>query len=217
MRFFCLLILFSFPAIAQDTWKDVYKESAWADRDKWQRPDEIIKHLNLKPGSKVADIGCHEGYMTMKLSKVVGENGTVYAEDISQSKLDKLKEHLEDRKISNVSIVKGNEDDPNLPENTLDAVVILDAYHEMDSHDEILQHIRQSLKPGGRLLLCEAVAEVRRTASRSQQEDKHELGMNFAIDDLKKAGFIIQKQQDPFVDRTQEKGDKMWLLVAVRK
>jgi len=46
------------------------------------------------------------------------------------------------------------------------------------------------------------------------QEGKHELGMNFALDDLRKAGFVIVKQQDPFVDRTAEKGDKMWLIVA---
>ena len=217
MRLLLLFILLSSSVFGQDQWKDVYKESAWADRDRWQRPDEIIKQLNLRPGSAVADIGCHEGYMTVKLSKAVGENGKVYAEDISQTKLDRLQEHLDERKISNVMVVKGEEDNPTLPEGTLDAVIILDAYHEMDEHEKILNHISHALKPAGRLVLCEAVAESRRGATRENQEGRHELGINFAAGDLNKAGFTILKQQDPFVDRTREKGDKMWLLVAVRK
>lgn len=217
MKSFFLLMVLSFPVLGQDQWKDVYKESAWADRDRWQRADEMIKQLNLKVGSKVADVGCHEGYMTVKLAKVVGEGGQVFAEDISSSKLEKLKEHLESRKILNVTIVEGETDNPRLTANSLDAVMILDAYHEMDAHDQILQHIWQALKPGGRLVLCEAIAESRRKLTRTQQEARHELGINFAVQDLKKAGFTIIKQQDPFVDRTREKGDKMWLLVAVRK
>jgi predicted methyltransferase len=86
----------------------------------------------------------------------------------------------------------------------------------MDDHDKILQHIMSALKPGGRLVLCEAIADERRDLPRTDQERKHELGMNFALEDLKKVGFIILKQQDPFVDRTKEKSDKMWLIVALK-
>lgn len=216
MRWLPLLFI-SLTCFGQDQWKDVYKESAWADRDRWQRADEIIAQLNLKTGDKVADVGCHEGYLTVKLSRVVGETGSVYAEDIGQAKLDRLKEHLKERKIKNVTVIKGEEDDPKLPENALDAVIILDAYHEMDAHDQILRKIGLSLKPGGRLVLCEAIADSRRTATRDQQEGRHELGIKYALEDLKRAGFSVVRQQDPFVDRTLEKGDKMWLLVATRK
>lgn len=210
-----LFIVLSLPG--QDAWKNVYTESAWVERDKWQKSDEIISHLNLKPGSNVADVGCHEGYMTIKLSTVVGINGKVLSVDVEQSKLDKLKVHLEKRNITNVTLIKGNYDDPKLPANSLEAVIILDTYHEMDDHDKILQHIRTALKPGGRLILCEPIAEERRKSNREDQEKKHELGMNFALNDLQKAGFSIQKQQDPFVDRSKEKGDKMWLIVAIKK
>jgi SAM-dependent methyltransferase len=96
-------------------------------------------------------------------------------------------------------------------------LIILDTYHEMDDHDKILQHIYSSLKPGGRLIICEPLADERRKSSREDQERKHELGMNFAIADLQKANFIILKQQDPFADRSKEKGDKMWLIVASKK
>jgi len=209
-----LLIVLSISSFGQDQWKNVYTESAWAERDKWQRANEIIKQLNLTSGSTVADVGCHEGYMSVKLSAVVGKNGSVLAVDISQSKLEKLSNHLKERKIANVQVVKGEYDNPKLPPASLDAVIILDAYHEMDDHDKILQHIRTALKPGGRLVLCEPIAEERRKLSREDQERKHELGMNFASADLLKAGFVIIMKQDPFVDRSKEKGDKMWLLVA---
>ncbi len=202
---------------SQDPWKNVYTESAWAERDSWQKADDLIHNLNLKPGSKVADVGCHEGYMTIKLATVIGPSGKVYAVDVEQSKLDKLQVILTKRIINNVQVVKGDYDNPKLPPNELDAVIILDTYHEMDDHDKILQHIKSSLKPGGRLVLCEAIAEARRSSTREVQEGKHELGMNFALEDLHKAGFQIVLKQDPFVDRSKEKGDKMWLIVALKK
>ncbi|MBK7650632.1 MAG: methyltransferase domain-containing protein [Flammeovirgaceae bacterium] len=215
-----LLFLLVFAACnlyAQDPWKDVYKESAWVDRDRWQKADELIHYLNLKTGSQVGDVGCHEGYMTLKLAATVGSAGKVYAVDVVQSKLDKLQVNLTKGNLNQVQLIKGDYDNPKLPVNTLDAVIILDTYHEMADHDQILQHIKASLKSGGRLILCEAIADERRNLSRAEQERKHELGMNFALEDLKKAGFLIIKQQDPFVDRTKEKGDKMWLIVASKK
>ena len=215
MKLSVLIVLISVSlASAQDSYKDVYSESAWADRDRWQKANELVRQLNLSAGAQVADIGCHEGYMTVKLSAAVGPQGKVLAVDIEDRKLEHLKQNLEKRNITNVSVIKGKPDDPLLPENSLDAVIILDTYHEMDQHDEILQHIRRALKPGGRLVLCEAIAEERRKSSRSDQERKHELGIEYALQDVRKTGFTVVKRQDPFIDRTAEKGDKMWIIVA---
>jgi precorrin-6B methylase 2 len=212
-----ILIMISFCALGQDQWKDVYKESAWIERDAWQKPTELIKLLNIKKGSAIADIGCHEGYMTFKLSKEVGEQGKVYAVDVEQSKLDRLKAHIDQRKVSNITLIKGEYDNPQLPLSSLDAIIILDTYHEMDDHDKILQHIKSALKPGGRLVLCEPIADERKNLSRADQERKHELGMNYALDDLQRAGLKILIKQDPFADREKIKGDKMWLIVASSK
>jgi ubiquinone/menaquinone biosynthesis C-methylase UbiE len=216
-RLFLLVILpSSLSGFAQDQWKNVYTENAWTDRDTWQKADLIVKQLNLKPGSVVADVGCHEGYMTVKLAKAVRTTGDVYAVDVDQGKLDKLRGHLASRRILQVIIVKGESDDPKLPLAALDAVLILDAYHEMKEHDKMLAHIKSSLKPGGRLVLCEPIARERRKLSRVEQERKHELGLSFAIADLRQAGFQILFQQDPFVDREKVKGDAMWIVVALR-
>jgi len=198
---------------AQDPWKNVYQESAWKERDAWQRAPELIRQLHLSKSGAVADIGCHEGYMTVKLASVV-TSGRVYAVDVDAPKLALLKDHLAKRGIDNVNLVKGDYDDPKLPVNELDGVVILDTYHEMDDYDKILAHVMQALKKGGRLVICEPIAKSRRDLTRDQQEAKHEIGINFVEDDLKKAGFKIVSRQDPFADRTAIKGDVMWLIVA---
>jgi hypothetical protein len=64
------------------------------------------------------------------------------------------------------------------------------------------------------LVICEAIADSRRESPREDQERKHELGIKYAVEDLEKAGFAIVRRQDPLVDRTKEKGDKMWIIVA---
>ncbi|HTF19606.1 MAG TPA: class I SAM-dependent methyltransferase [Chryseolinea sp.] len=204
-------------AQAQDPWKNIYRESAWKDRDTWQRAPELIKQLHLKSGSAVADIGCNEGYMTVKLSEVVKSPGRVYAVDIDAPKLEALKKHLSKRDITNVTTVKGDFDDPKLPTGELDGVIILDTYHEMDNHDKILLHVKDALKKNGRLVICEPIAATRRGLSRSEQEARHEIAMKFVEEDLTKAGFSIEHRQDPFVDRTEVKGDVMWMLVAKKQ
>jgi ubiquinone/menaquinone biosynthesis C-methylase UbiE len=217
MRLTIIFLILAVQAFGQDQWKNIYSSNAWQERDRWQRAYELIKLLDISQSAHVADIGCHEGYMTFKLSREVGTYGKVYAVDVDQSKLDKLSRSVSEQKIANIEIIKGDYDDPKLPARKLDAVIILDTYHEMDDHDIILQHIKSSLKPGGRLLLCEPIADERRKLKRDEQEGKHELAMQYALEDLEKAGFTVTYKKDPFVDRTKEKGDKMWVIVCVLK
>ena len=198
-----------FAEAQTDSYKNVYTEAEWEARDKWQRADDIISKMKIDNQSSVADIGCHEGYMSFKLAKIAR---SVYAVDVDQWKLDKINKH----KPSNVTTIKGDYDNPKLPDNSLDAVIILDTYHEMKDHDTILQHVVAALKKGGRLVICEPIAESRRKLERAEQEKRHELGMKYALDDLAKAGFTVLEKTDPFVDREKIKGDKMWIIVAVK-
>ena len=197
------------------SYNNIYTESAWEERDKWQKPELIIKQLAVSEGDYVADIGCNEGYMTIKLSKEVGDQGKVYAVDISSYKLQRLREHLEERKLENINPIEGEPDNPKLPANVLDAVLILDTYHEIGSPLEVLDKVKLSLKKDGRLVIVEPVRVSLRGKGRSEQTGKHEIDMHFVKEDLEKAGFKIIKEQDPFIDRTKPKGDELWLLVAI--
>lgn len=90
MRLTFLFFLAFFVCAGQDPYKNIYSSHAWKERDKWQRADELIKMLNIAPGSHVGDIGCNEGYITFKLSKVVGVSGKVYAVDVDDRVLKKI-------------------------------------------------------------------------------------------------------------------------------
>jgi ubiquinone/menaquinone biosynthesis C-methylase UbiE len=218
MRYLTLIMLFiSGLSVAQDPWKNIYSQHAWAARDKWQKPEELIRHLNIVPGDKVADIGCHEGYMTFKLAKTVGLNGMVYAVDVQESQINKVKKRADENELQQIRTIKGANDNPNLPPDILDAAIILDTYHEIIHYDKVLQHLKTALKKGGRLVICDPIADERRRLKRAEQKGKHELSMEFVLADLRKAGFRILMQTDPFIDRTKEKGDKMWLIVAVKQ
>jgi ubiquinone/menaquinone biosynthesis C-methylase UbiE len=155
--------------------------------------------------------------MTVKLAEAVTSEGHVYAVDVVESKLDLLRKHLADRNISNVKPVKGDYNDPKLPGASLDAVLILDTYHEIDEYDVVLSHIYIALRREGRLVVCEPIAKERRSLPRKAQEQKHELGINYAMDDLRRAGFEIISHLDPFVDRSAVKGDMMWVIVARKR
>lgn len=205
-----LLTTFSFSSLAQN----IYTKDTWAARDKWQKVPEILKAMDLKSGQTIADIGSHQGYMTLKFSGKVGDTGKVYAVDVSRNQLRVLDDLIEDRKVKNVETVLGDYDNPRLPEASLDIAFIMDAYHEMDDYEDILGHVRNALKPGGKLVIMEPIGDDRRGWSRSRQEAKHEIDMKYVIDDLEEAGFKVTRQEDPFIDRTKKKHDKMWLLIA---
>ena len=126
-----------------------------SERDLEENPDRAIDVLKLEKGSTVADVGAGSGYMTVKLAKKVGPQGKVYANDVQQGMLDLLSKRVTKSKLTNVSTVLGTQDDPKLPADTLDLVIMVDVYHELSQPQVMLRHIRDSLKPGGRLVLLE--------------------------------------------------------------
>ncbi|MEQ9302241.1 MAG: class I SAM-dependent methyltransferase [Cyclobacteriaceae bacterium] len=197
--------------------QNIYSESKWEERDKWQQVEKIIRLLKLEEGSKVADIGSHQGYMTVKLAAEVGAAGTVYAVDVSDYQLDNLRTNLADRDITNVEVIKGDYDDPHLPENALNAVLILDTYHEIDDYMTVLGHIKEALKVGGLLIIAEPVSEERRGLPREEQTARHEIDYKWVEGELIEAGYEIKYSQDPFIDRTEPKGDKLWAVVAAKE
>jgi len=126
-----------------------------SERDQEEEPDHAIDVLKLQKGSTVADIGAGSGYMTEKLSKKVGPMGKVYATDIQQGMLDLLSKRIAKRKLTNVMPVLGTQDDPRLPIESVDLVLMVDVYHELSQPQLMLRHINAALKPGGRLVLLE--------------------------------------------------------------
>lgn len=183
------------------------------DRQRWQRTSEIFDALGVKQGSRVADVGAGDGYMSVRLARLVGPGGKVYAVDINGPILSELEWRAKGGGLNQIDIVLGDADDPKLPPDTLDAVLIVNSYHEMPEHQKILEHIFRALKPGGRLVIVEPYFEATRNSSRADQEKKHLIAPELVVEDLRRAGFEIQTRQEEFV----RNGDsRQWLIVSRR-
>jgi ubiquinone/menaquinone biosynthesis C-methylase UbiE len=124
-------------------------------RDEKQKPGELIRAMGLQAGMTVADVGTGIGYMLPFLSRRVGAEGHVIAEDIFDDFLASAKQRSENQKLANVTFVKGTETDPKLPEAGVDIVLALDVYHHFDYPEKMLAAIHKSLKPGGKLVVVE--------------------------------------------------------------
>jgi ubiquinone/menaquinone biosynthesis C-methylase UbiE len=163
-----------------------------SERDLEEDPDRAIDVLKIEKGSTVADIGAGSGYMTVKLSKKVGPQGRVYANDIQPAMLDLLNTRLTKAKISNVSVVLGTQDDPRLPIDTLDLVLMVDVYHELAQPQLMLRHIRASLKTGGRLVLL----EYRKEDPNVPIKPEHKMSVADAKLEVEAEGFKLTKANE---------------------
>jgi predicted methyltransferase len=173
-------------------------------REKWQKVDAIFAEMGIRPGAIVADVGAGDGFFTSRLARAVGTNGRVFAVDIDDAAMDRLRKRLQEDGIENVTIVKGTTDDPKLPERTLDAALIVNAYHEMEQHQSILAGLRRALKPDGRLVIVEPVTPSRRGRPRADEVRSHEIDPEYVLQDARAAGLAVVALRDPFTRRDDE-------------
>ena len=120
-------------------------------RDRWQKPDQVLQALAVRPGQTVCDIGAGPGYFTLRLARLVGAQGRIYAVDVEPRILEVLRERLEKRGIVNVTPVLGLGDNPLLPDATCDLILIVDTYHHFPDGPAYLRRLAQLLKPAGRI------------------------------------------------------------------
>jgi arsenite methyltransferase len=121
------------------------------DRTLWQNPDQIMDAVRVADGSTVADIGAGAGWFTIRLAQRVGPKGLVYAQDVQRVMLDAIKRRVQREGLENVTTVQAHGNDPNLPENTLDAILMVDAYQEVENRVVYLRNLANALKPKGRI------------------------------------------------------------------
>ena len=169
--------------------------ASWLDRperEQEEQPDLALRLLKIEKGASVADVGAGSGYMTMKLAKIVGPMGRVYANDIQAGMLSLLQQNVARAKITNVTPVLGTLDDPKLPANALDLVIMVDVYHELSEPQKVLAHIRESLKPTGRLVLFEYRAEDPNVPI----QPLHKMTVAQAKLEVEHEGFSLSKTQE---------------------
>jgi ubiquinone/menaquinone biosynthesis C-methylase UbiE len=146
--------------------------------------------MNLKAGSVVADVGSGDSPdHPVHISQAIGPTGKLVCEDIDRPALEKLAAKLKAEGALNVDFIVGALDDPKLPAHTFDAIMISNAYHEFTKSSAMLSHIREALKPNGRLVVIEAISHNGREKTRDEQVKVHELAPENLRGELETAGF----------------------------
>lgn len=140
-----------------------HRGAAWLERparEREERTDLLIANLPLTDYDVVADIGAGTGYMSFAIAERVPE-GRVLAVDIQQEMLDIVRARIDAGAPANVETVLGSETNPNLPAESVDLILLVDAYHEFSHPREMGLSMAAALRPGGLLVLIEYRGEDR--------------------------------------------------------
>ena len=166
-----------------------FEGADWLERNtrqKEENTDLAISKLPINKNSVVADIGAGTGYYTFRIAPKISQ-GSIYAVEIQDDAIKYLNARRKKLSQNNVIVIKGSEQTPNLPDNTIDLAIMVDVYHELLYPHEMLQAIRRSLKPKGKLLLLEYRAEDPKIKIRQL----HKMSVIQANKELKANGFHI--------------------------
>jgi SAM-dependent methyltransferase len=129
--------------------------STEAARDGHGEAERVLDRLSVKPGMRVADVGAGDGYYTVRLAKRLGPGATIYAEDVTQTYLDRLAARLTRERITAVTLVHGTPADPRLPAQSIDLALLAHMYHEVEQPYEFLYRLHGALAPAGRVAIID--------------------------------------------------------------
>lgn len=156
------------------------------ERDKKLQIERVMDLLHIQPGSVVADIGAGSGWFSVRAARRVGSQGHVYAEDINPSYVDYIRNRSQREKLGNIETILGKSDDPLLPRNSLDAVLLMKTYHEVAQPIMLLRQVHSAMRAGARLGIID----------RNGKGDDHGLERKIVIQEASKAGFSLVADYD---------------------
>jgi len=162
------------------------------ERESEENPSKAVAQLGIKPGMTVCDLGAGTGYYAVRMARLVGDQGKVYAVDIQPRMLELLGKRLESAGIRNIVPLLGGETETNLPADSQDLIILVDVYHEFSKPQEMLRSIRKALKETGRLVLLEFRKEDPAVPIRLE----HKMSIADVKAELEPEGFRIEKVLD---------------------
>ncbi len=172
-------------------------------RDERLHIDRVMDILAITPGRSVADVGAGSGWFTVRAATRVGSAGQVYAVDINPAAIQHIDERIQKEQLHNVKTILGKPDNPELPPNSVDAVLLLKTYHEVAEPVALLRNLRTALKPGARVGIID----------RDGNGEDHGVHKKIVLDEADEAGYRLLEEHDNLV-----KDDKVdyFLVLGVR-
>ena len=156
------------------------------ERDQEENTTLLLQNMNIQPGDTIADIGAGSGYHVFKMAPMAAE-GLVYAVDIQEEMLRAIGQKKAQTGQNNVIGIKGSNQAVNLPENSVDKVLLVDVYHEFEYPAEMMASIKKALSPGGKLFLIEYRAEDATIPIKRV----HRMSRRQAVKEMKAAGLTL--------------------------
>jgi len=172
-----------------------WRGAEWLIRDRREREERcslMLANLGVKPGMTVCDMGCGNGFHTLKLAKLVGPEGRVLGVDIQPQMLKMLKERAQAADIANIEPIQGTVADPKLPDGQVDIILCLDVYHEFSHPERMLAAMRRSLSPDGVVVLV----EFREEDPKVPIKPLHKMSKQQILKELPPNGFKLVKEFD---------------------
>jgi predicted methyltransferase len=177
----------SFADVEQ--WKKVFDDPA---RDAWQKPAEVVRALELRPGMCVADLGAGTGYFSRHLAAAVGPEGTVFAVDPEPSMVAHLRARAEREHTPNVVPILASLDNPRLPAGGSDVILVVDTYHHIDSRLVYFRALRRALRAGGRV----AIIDWQKRDLPVGPPMDHKLAREQVVEEMEAAGYRFAAEPD---------------------
>jgi len=169
-------------------------------RDRRLQINRVMDILGIAPGKTVADIGAGSGWFTVRAARRVGQTGVVYAVDINPEAIRHVDDRAQKEQLHNVKTILGKSDNPLLPADAVDSVLLLKTYHEVAEPVALLRNLRASLRPGAKVGIID----------RNGNGEDHGVGRDVVLREAAQAGYRLLEHYD-FV-----KADKMdYFLVLV--
>lgn len=171
-------------------------------RDERLQVSRVMDLLGIKPGKNVADVGAGSGWFTVRAARRLASYGTVYAVDIDRQAIKYIGQRARGEQLHNIKTILSKPDDPQLPTDSVDAVLLLKTYHEIAHPIALLSNLRLSLKPGAKIGIID----------RNGNGENHGVSKDVVIREAAQAGYELHDFQD-FV-----KGDRMdyFLIFTVK-
>ena len=137
--------------------------------------------LGIAPGKGIADIGAGSGWFAVRAARRVGPSGTVYAVDINPEAIRYIDRRMRSESLANIKTILSKPDDPMLPKEAVDAVLLLKTYHEVADPIALLEHLRPALRPGARLGIID----------RNGNGTNHGVGRKIVVEEAVRAGYRL--------------------------
>jgi ubiquinone/menaquinone biosynthesis C-methylase UbiE len=153
-----LVLVVALLLVAPDLTKMDY--GSLFSRAAWQLPDRVIESLEIRPGDRVADIGAGDGYFTFRLAGAVGPSGKVYAVEVDDALVAELERGKGEAGHDNVVVVRGEYQDPLLPDGEIDLALLCNSYHHIEDRVAYLDRLRSDLAPDARVALVDMKASL---------------------------------------------------------